>query len=605
MRWFLMAPHAKRSGYTLIEMLMSVVLTLMMMGVVVQIFAMMGRSVSDSRSTLEMSSQLRSATARLRLDLQNVTAEMTPPLAPEQNQGYFEYIEGPVGPVIPLDPTAVMDDGDVTAAWNIDQLDNNDDPVPDSTVGDTDDILMFTVRSPNEPFVGRAFIKDNGSSFADNGGPFAVQRSMQSSIAEVAWFVRGRTLYRRTLLVRPNIDTDLRSASPGIQQFPYNQFHYFPPPGGLNDGFYGNYFQTDHRSKGFYNNFDLSVRLEMPDPADSSTWRFVPNTLADLTKRENRFAHMPCDMGNQNFNLRFPFGPQIYFDATATPQISNWRLLGLPTLRECSHWRWIAGLMPMEGQGGSAIDIALNIPAGEYFDAWANPYPFDAANIDQQTGTLLVASDPPQNDPNDLPPRFLGPRVAEDVILNNVIGFDVKAWDPGAPLLQMTANGPVVAPGDPAYPSQATGYTPATLASVLTNTTQIVGRGAYVDLNYAWLEPSDIGLTEGFCGRPELKSGMRANTGNINVDILNDLLVYDTWSTHYEHDGIPQLGNYTDGGTNGLDDNNDGVVDDPDERDTMPPYSAPLRGIQIKVRVFEPDSRQIREVTIIQDFLAQ
>jgi len=37
------------------------------------------------------------------------------------------------------------------------------------------------------------------------------------------------------------------------------------------------------------------------------------------------------------------------------------------------------------------------------------------------------------------------------------------------------------------------------------------------------------------------------------------------------------------------------------------PYSAPplgLRGIQIKIRVFEPDSRQIREVTIIHDFQA-
>ena len=39
------------------------------------------------------------------------------------------------------------------------------------------------------------------------------------------------------------------------------------------------------------------------------------------------------------------------------------------------------------------------------------------------------------------------------------------------------------------------------------------------------------------------------------------------------------------------------------EKPSSPPYPAPLRGIQIKIRIFEPDSRQIREVTIEQDFL--
>ena len=44
-------------------------------------------------------------------------------------------------------------------------------------------------------------------------------------------------------------------------------------------------------------------------------------------------------------------------------------------------------------------------------------------------------------------------------------------------------------------------------------------------------------------------------------------------------------------------------VDDAMERETMPPYTDALRGIQIKIRVYEPDSRQIREVTVVQDFL--
>ena len=86
--------------------------------------------------------------------------------------------------------------------------------------------------------------------------------------------------------------------------------------------------------------------------------------------------------------------------------------------------------------------------------------------------------------------------------------------------------------------------------------------------------------------------------------------VYDTWSTHYENVGLPGLtlaqypvGGFPGRGTNGFDDDGNGIVDDDGEKITSPPYPVPLRGIQVKIRVFEPDSRQIRELTIVQDFL--
>ena len=63
---------------------------------------------------------------------------------------------------------------------------------------------------------------------------------------------------------------------------------------------------------------------------------------------------------------------------------------------------------------------------------------------------------------------------------------------------------------------------------------------------------------------------------------------------------------------NGLDDSGvSGVVDDYSpqlgvgENLTGPPYPMPLRGIQVKIRTFEPDSKQIREVTVEQTFLPQ
>ena len=96
--------------------------------------------------------------------------------------------------------------------------------------------------------------------------------------------------------------------------------------------------------------------------------------------------------------------------------------------------------------------------------------------------------------------------------------------------------------------------------------------------------------------------------------------MYDTGSWHYENDGIDQglminangvTAAIADEGTNGLDDNNDGVVDDLGELEAPPPYfdtvqgGYPLRGVQIKIRCFDVDSQEIREVTIVQEFVPE
>ena len=84
-----------------------------------------------------------------------------------------------------------------------------------------------------------------------------------------------------------------------------------------------------------------------------------------------------------------------------------------------------------------------------------------------------------------------------------------------------------------------------------------------------------------------------------------DALVYCTWSNHYESDSIAQPGGsgVADLSTNGFDDNGVSGADDSLERETQAPYPVPLRGIQVKIRVFEPDTRQVREVTVLGDFL--
>jgi hypothetical protein len=392
----------------------------MMMFAVVSIFADIGEGVNDSRAVLEMTERLRATTTRLQLDLAGITAVPRPPRRVEFDEGYLEIKEGPntefsYAPVVPV----------------------NDTGTTDTTVGDFDDVLMFTTRSTGRPFHGRC-----------------AGTVIESDVAEVCWFVRGRTLYRRVMLVAP--------AAP----------------------------IADYTPAGFYANNDISVRYNAGPPPS-----VVPNTLADLTKREARFAHNPAV---------FPY------------DVRGWGLLGLPTLGECSDPTWQAGA------------TAPMTATANQMDFWGqDPFASWSLSVDRETGTWTQY-------PN-------GTRASEDVILTNVIGFDVKVYDPDV--------------------------------------------GDYVDL----------GTGSGRFGQaPEARSGLTASANG---------LVYCTWSDHYERDGNPQLGIGIDAGTNGFDDNGTGGVDDLTERDTMPPYPYPLRGIQVKIRVFEPDSQQVREMTVVQEFL--
>ena len=363
---------AFRSGYTLVEILVATTLSLILLGAVVQMFGSVGRSITDSRSMLEMSDRLRVAATRLQMDLAGVTVTMNPPRRPENNEGYFEYIEGPV----------------TQANASTYALSTDNGSVGDTTVGDFDDILMFTTRNTVRPFVGRY-----GTS------------TIQSDVAEVAWFVRGRTLYRRVLLVAPGASLSGATAA------------------------------------GFYANYDISARVQ--------GGVLVPNTLGDLTKRECRFAH-PTDT--------FPYDPRRWQWKVGTTVFPT-----LPTLRECSSAGWNVG----------TTVPPTTAPFVTNLDFWTNDTTKRIA--DNAMTTALGYTD--------------GTRIADDVILTNVIGFDVKAWDPTA--------------------------------------------GAYIDLGYggvAYTTANYATVANGLSHFGHPRSGL--------VGSATTACIYDTYSFHYECDGV-------------------------------------------------------------------
>jgi hypothetical protein len=605
-------------------------LTLLLMAGVAQLFEAVGKGVTKSRALLESNDRLRAVAAQLSSDLGMVTAPMLPPLRPEANQGYFEYTEGPIGPVVR--PEAIFANAVTQAA--------------DTTVIDNDDMLMMTIHSNTDPFVGRIlqkrapnFNETPDPASPDAVGPFVLNRWATSYDAEVAWFVRGRTLYRRVLLVLPTFNADVRPGATAVMQLQNNPNKNYPAVTGASAG------------QGFYNDYDISVRL--------TTSGLVANTLGDLTKPENRYAHQPRHNGGGSSG--FPFHPHFSTDWSATGTNTSttlytygrpWAKLGLPTLRESAFFdttntngsfSWVAGgLLPNVGTGTNG-NLAMNSvgPTANWnVDLWTLPNYWQEQNfavpagqsLDPTGGTLSLGSSYDYayvyydaiNYPN------LNSHYGEDVVMTNVIGFDVKAWDPGAPIVADTTGNFALVPGDPGY------------LNCLNSGNTVLDYGAYVDLNYMCqlggaaggnpsYTPAAYAPASVFCGAGTWKSGIRGTEPYSNSKLANPFdttalsstfglnwnhvglrdSVYDTWSFHYENDGVQQFPSsyytsgllYMDGDTNGFDDNSDGVIDDPGEAETSAPYPVPLYGIRVTIRVYEPSARQVQQRTIEQDFL--
>lgn len=574
----------RRPGYTLVEILTATVLMIIIMLAVTVIFASVTESIGQSRATLEMTQRLRSASALLKQDLENVTVAMTPPAHPRDNSGYFEYVEGPIGPVVPPE----------NVAWNID---NN---AADSTVGDIDDILMFTAKTEGEPYVGRmrfkrSLLSGETRDGADSVGDFKWQDTVVSSnCAEILYFMRGRTLYRRILLVKPDVDFDQRLQ--GIQGPAYFD--------------------------GFYAHNDISVHK---DWRLDGTPYLAASSLADLTKPECRFGHHPdpriwtparwtnpassiVRFQHERRPHPFFYRPWLGFPLGTPSDPVYWIPgLGLPILAECSAGNWQAGGPLPINTPPSPVNPALAADVVETgrFDAWANPHPWND-KVNALTGAMT---------------NYAGARIGEDVVLTNVIAFDVKAWDPYAPILDSPAGVPLL-PGDPGYITRIRdGVGPA----------NVLGTGAYVDLNYlaplggpaGAVLPNLTGLPFGytpFCGAGDLQSRVYGTLPQYAASRIQSEFypaVYDTWSLHYEFNRrwmrfspggtLEEVGDEDgdgifDRGSNGIDDDGLNGVDDVGERETQPPYAVPLQGIQVRIRTFEPGSRQIREVTLVQKF---
>ena len=416
-------------GFTIAELLVASAIALSVMAAVATLFGTFGATASDTQAIVDMTNRMRTTASRLRRDLAGATVPLRPPVSPESNAGYFELIEGPL-----VDSTA-------NAATSL--------------LADVDDVLLFTARSLGPPFQGR---------YTASG----TTRQVESSTAEIAWFCRPsptsaqtvaglnlHTLYRRQLLVQGYV-----GAAP---------FHDESSPTSN---------QVAGTMPALLLSYDISLR-----PQGGGI--FVPNTLADLTSRPNRFLHGAWNTA---------FSP-------ATP--------------------------------------------GTTFDAASG-------------------------------------REGEDVVLTNVIAFDVRVFDPEArPRLNGTT--PVL-PTD-----RVTGGYDAQPAFSGTNSYA----GCFVDLGTSTADMATLISGSWSTGISPFTRVANPRSGLVAT--------YDTWSTAYEANGIDEDGDgVVDEATNGIDNSTpaDGLPDDAGEAETAPPYALPLTAVEVLIRCYDPTSQQVRQFTV-------
>jgi hypothetical protein len=423
---------------------------------------------------------------------------------------------------------------------------NNRDANPISTLlGYTQDVLMLTTRSRDVPFTGRF-----------------IGTTIESQVAEVVWFMQPTynaqgqqqfimdasgttriptfTLYRRQFLVCPVVH--VTTSTPPDVTFAQVALSSSATP-----------------LKDIYDGCDISGS---PSIVSNKFERLTFNSLSDLTYRENRFAH-----NNSNASASAPY------------------------------------LVRGGGTDNNANSIGLPIPKGKATSAnYDSLTPFQPTYLPDGTTNLAGSQ-----------------RYGEDVALTNVLSFDVKVWDPGAEIQVDSAGHPLV-PSDPGYDKKIKTQTQTIVASPPPspphfNPPQF---GAYVDLNYTSTtypfgtsKDTDGFLIANIPGRPDsyfagAYYGSGTNSGLWAGHLTNGFATYDSWSQGYEYyNSTLAPANYNKA-NNGFDNdlpNGKNGVNDAGERQTSPPYPVPLRGVQIKIRVYEPTSRQVREVTLTETFL--
>lgn len=529
-------------------MLVAVALVVLMMTLFVVIFQMATSTMATQKGLAENDQRVRLVSTMLRADFKNRTFRLVLPFSNGE------------------DPTATVGrrDGYLYIAEN--------DPGDD-----TDDVLQFTVDVPTggDLYFGAAklLLADGTGAYGPPGTPTppappplpqgpqnapngaywpdqpefddglagTPNQSASAPNAEVSYFLRNGTLYRRVLLIREPRTTAPLDAQPKDAIGNPLDLTPFEGAGPLN----------------FWSYFDYSAWLGLNGVEFNWTGSLL-NTPGPL----NGILGKP--------NFRFGFDvltglpreyAQNWLDETGTPGIGQ-RFIGRFT-----HWETSAQAFGYPGRAAPDPHAAATVLTLDARDGVINEYSLSGAQ-------------------GHIPSL----RAAEDVVMTNVVRFDVKVWDDAA------AFGPDGQPG--LAVDQAAG--PGLADDDQNGITNRDGSGN-VDLTEMGWPGSDDGafVDLGHGGAYGFYSAARLNTTQAPEycppHVTNPAtrhFRFDTWHPQADlnRDGTDDDQPPFRGAMAGP----DGMLGTPDD------VPRPLKAIQLTIVFFDPASQQLRDFTLVQ-----
>lgn len=404
----------RRDGFTLVEMMVTVTLVLLMMLMFAEIYSLAQETMSKQKGMAENDQRARILMEVVRSDLQARTFRSVYPFKLENptqftgtpmdaamldlRRGYFHYSE-------------------------------ND------TDDSTDDVLQLTVDvagkggHPGRRIFGKAAAQSGLTAGMKDGPEFDDGRegdvSGSSSTAEVAYFLRNGNLYRSVLLVRQPYLAGYGITNVGLATppgFPGSPGTAVPPDPPL--------YST---TSGFWNDYDFSAYRDTEIPGSGVDGRGVRFHGPDsLSNNADSNVVVPPHITHELYGRGVDAIAEVGISQDGQPGLFLPRSLGAPQLRY--GFSVTAHGQPFEFAGNydyTALPASrqffgrFTAQERSYFVSTSNAFGYPGINFSPMGLTSAGVNgltDPPA-------PYRSGPRRGIDLMLPNVLSFDVQIWD--------------------------------------------------------------------------------------------------------------------------------------------------------------------------------
>ena len=689
-----------RSAFTLIEVMVALTVTLLMMGALAQAFSFLGNQMKSGRAELELSGHLRSCSVRIRDELRRITAPIAPPQSVQARAGYFMYYEGPMTDssttLYGAQPSTLNESSFQDSRWG-----DFDDYIAFTAKAPTgswftgkvpafvvnplaaDPFMPVEITSPFAEII--YWVSPEWDRVPSASFPGSHPQNIQVGTntlplyrdVDVNNLPDRLVLRRRVLLIRP--DLNMGNEQLAIPQTisdrrddfwfwnhrtptPITTYPYMVTPLSTASTFKSNWMvgmQLAHQL------CDLSVSRVVnpangmpvtPSPSDTpinvstSTYPVTgirANSLADLARPENRFAH-----------VRIP-GEYFGFGANQRTTMPILALTGSDAFLTAARYPNTTFDSSLPSPFSVPLFNGFVLPLYELSNYAANSELFDDARLDR-TGEDVVATDILAFDVqgfDPLAPLFLhngpdgvsGPGPVSDFSKQGAAGTDDLILTPDDPGILSVMNSSQINPSAGVPYSTASGSTPEQFPTLADN-------GAFVDLCYpiqqagvlkdfwatatpgppasrvsSYLVTSLSGITGAplatslpqATGEKLRKSGRALFRPAAPQNILFQP-AYDTYTDAYESDGLNQEANTVpipvggkfyggtwwmlsqvdaDEGIDGLDNpGSDPGADEISEHETSPPFNIRLPGVRIRIRMEDANTRQFKQMSVVHDF---